>query len=740
MRGVAFVALLGSLSASAATVDIPLDFGADFAAKTSSVRRVKMDGLAPGADFEAWFETDLPVDAHWFGTYLRKGGDRFSLRQSRHFSPAQWKSSPGRREGLVRVSYFGKVPAAGRLDLAFVCDHGRNFMRPTEDDMRALAASPHPRLIIRDSGVFARVKAASATNEVLAAALDHMRRYADYVMERPLYAYRLDGRRLWAQPVLARVFGLGQTWKISGERRYLDRLESELRTVAAYPDWNESHFIDTGLMTAAFAVAYDWFYDDWSAEMRDVLADAIVRHGLEKAEPGAFWVHNGNNWAQVCHAGMTMGSVALAERCPELARRLISQAVETYHEALDAYAPAGCFPEGPGYWHLATMWTVLEIETFRSAFGTDFGLASGPGFLGGPDFINAMTGPTGRLYSYSDSGSRRVPLPEMWWFARECGRPDLIGGVERTVTLEAMRGPVGDLADADARHSCDCCFVPLAWMVDAPRPVDAEPASFWSSGECCSPVVMASAPAGGNASGRLWVAMKGGSASLSHAHADLGSFVFEVLGERWAEDAGGENYGLGEKKFGMRFWKNDSLQSPRWSFFRLGPHGHNLVTVDAANPDFNSYAGLGRTAGGDGSARTCEIDLSLAYPVAKRGAVRRMTVPSGDADEYWRLEDEFRGVPPGTVFTWRMNTCAEAEAEGRTVHLSKNGKTVDVEAESGEWIVAKPDLSGQTPAPDLRQLQLRVAAEGADAAIRVRFRPGPRASELHCPRGRGLLK
>ena len=138
MRGVAFVALLGSLSASAATVDIPLDFGADFAAKTSSVRRVKMDGLAPGADFEAWFETDLPVDAHWFGTYLRKDGDRFSLRQSRHFSPAQWKSSPGRREGLVRVSYFGKVPAAGRLDLAFVCDHGRNFMRPTEDDMRAL--------------------------------------------------------------------------------------------------------------------------------------------------------------------------------------------------------------------------------------------------------------------------------------------------------------------------------------------------------------------------------------------------------------------------------------------------------------------------------------------------------------------------------------------------------------------------------------------------------------------------
>ena len=168
-----------------------------------------------------------------------------------------------------------------------------------------------------------------------------------------------------------------------------------------------------------------------------------------------------------------------------------------------------------------------------------------------------MTGPTGRLYSYSDSGSRRVPLPEMWWFARECGRPDLIGGVERTVTLEAMRGPVGDLADAD---------------------------------------------------------------------------------------------------------------------------------------------------------------------------------------EYWRLEDEFRGVPPGTVFTWRMNTCAEAEAEGRTVHLSKNGKTVDVEAESGEWSIAKPDLSGQTPAPDLRQLQLRVAAEGADAAIRVRFRPGPRASKLHCRRGRGLLK
>ena len=704
----------------AASVNIPLGLGFEsvIARKTSTVRRVDLRGLAPGDRFEAWFETDFRVDSPWFGVYLYSGRDRFSFRQTRQFAGGCWSSSPASRSGFTRVRYAGRVPAAGRLDLNFVCDYADVQEPPSLDDIRALGRRPHPRLMIGDPGVFARIRAAASTNEVLAASLDHLRRYADQEIGTPVYAYSPDGRRLWAQPVIARVFGLGQAWKIFGERKYLERLERELRSVAAFPNWNEPHFIDTGLFTAALAVAYDWYYDDWSEEMRGVIADAIVRHGLEKAEPDAFWIHNGNNWSQVCHAGMAMGAIAVAERCPELAHRLVRDAVVTYHEAFDAYAPNGSFPEGPGYWHLATIWSVIAIESFRSALGSDYGLADLPGFKRGPKFIEAMTGPSGRLYNFGDCGSQRNPHPEVWWFAREAGRPELVTQVERDKTIAMMRGPVE--ANDFSRNEC---FVPLIWMADVPDPGKRpdEWVRSWTSGECTVPVVMMASPVGTNASDRLWVAMKGGSASLSHAHADLGSFVFEMLGERWAEDVSGGGYGSGEKKFGMDFWKNDTLDSPRWSIFSLGPQGHNVVTADKFNPNVIAYAALKSFSGDEKSGRSAEFDMSSVYPLARKGATRRMEVPGGLPIPAWRVVDEFRGVPPGTEFTWRMNTYADASVEGDTVHLSKNGKNISLQSDSGRWRVASPFLSGETSDRNLSQIQLSVRAESEDVVIRVSF-------------------
>lgn len=37
---------------------------------------------------------------------------------------------------------------------------------------------------------------------------------------------------------------------------------------------------------------------------------------------------------------------------------------------------------------------------------------------------------------------------------------------------------------------------------------------------------------------------KGGNNSWNHAHMDVGSFVYDWNGQRWAEDMGADNYGL----------------------------------------------------------------------------------------------------------------------------------------------------------------------------------------------------
>jgi PTS system galactitol-specific IIC component len=180
--------------------------------------------------------------------------------------------------------------------------------------------------------------------------------------------------------------------------------------------------------------------------------------------------------------------------------------------------------------------------------------------------------------------------------------------------------------------------------------------------------------------------------------------VFEALGVRWAEDIGGESYGLGEKKWGMKFWDNASLTDPRWTYFRLGPQGHNLVTVDAGNPDFMAYTPITAFEKRADGGSLAVVDMRTLYPIAKGGAMRTAEMSAGP--DRWVLTDEFKGVPEGTKFVWRMNTYADVKIDGRRATLEREGKKITLSASSGEWRVEVPDLTDQSPAPGLKQLQL----------------------------------
>ena len=72
-----------------------------------------------------------------------------------------------------------------------------------------------------------------------------------------------------------------------------------------------------------------------------------------------------------------------------------------------------------------------------------------------------------------------------------------------------------------------------------------------------------------------WVAMKGRvpwgvGSDPGHPHDDLGSFVFEMCGERWADDLGAEGYDVPEYF---------DLQVERWAIYRGSWAGHNVLTL-----------------------------------------------------------------------------------------------------------------------------------------------------------------
>ena len=151
---------------------------------------------------EISFATDWPADVHWFGAYLRKGKDRYSIHPEPFVSGSYFAPEKPHGDGL---NHFKFIVKPGFVDdsmaqVRFRAAHAANPPRPDEAAIAALGKKAHPRLMLKaGDDVFARIKGATATNELLAAAVRHMKVFSDKLLDEPPVEYRLDGRRLWSQ-------------------------------------------------------------------------------------------------------------------------------------------------------------------------------------------------------------------------------------------------------------------------------------------------------------------------------------------------------------------------------------------------------------------------------------------------------------------------------------------------------------------------------------------------------------
>ncbi len=143
-----------------------------------------------------------------------------------------------------------------------------------------------------------------------------------------------------------------------------------MKTVAAFPDFNPKHFLDTAEMTHALAIAYDWLYDAWTDAQRTTIREAIIKHGLKPGlavyRKGGWWPRATHNWNQVCNGGMTIGAPwPSPTRSRELAGEILHDALASVPLAMASYAPDGAWGEGPGYWAYATTYNVVMLAALR---------------------------------------------------------------------------------------------------------------------------------------------------------------------------------------------------------------------------------------------------------------------------------------------------------------------------------------------------------------------------------------
>jgi len=484
---------------------------------------------------------------------------------------------------------------------------------------------PHPRILLLQ-GEEQQIKANIAADPAWAKMHQVIMNECDKIIALPELERIQEGRRLLAvsREALRRIFYLSYAYRMSGQDKYLQKAEQEMLAISAFSDWNPSHFLDVAEMTMAMAIGYDWLYGKLPVSSRETIRGAILGKGIDPSfnNSDAWFLTATHNWNQVCNAGMTYGALAVYEDMPELSKFIIDRAVESIHLPVKDYAPDGAYPEGYGYWGYGTSFNVMFLSAVEKALKTDYGLPEMPGFMRTASYLEHMTGPTKTCFNYADCGAGGGLNPAMFWFAAKSGNASL---------LWEERGYM----DSDRSKGSDRLLPAI--MIWGSKILMAEilpPAETVWVGQGTTPVaLMRTSWTDPDA---VYVGFKGGTASSNHAHMDVGSFIMEADGVRWAMDFGMQDYNSLEQQ-GVDLW-NAGQNSQRWEVFRYNNYVHNTLTV---NGQLHRVGGMAKIDSYSSSPdfMNAVSDISPVFEGQLAGCIRGVAIVS---KQYVAVRDELK--------------------------------------------------------------------------------------------------
>jgi hypothetical protein len=530
---------------------------------------------------------------------------------------------------------------------------------------------PHPRLLT-NARELEQLKSKAESDPLMKKTAEAVVLGADALLQVPPITRKQQGRRLLGQSrrCVKRLLTLATAFHLTGDSKYAKRAEQEMLTVAGFSDWNPSHFLDVAEMTFGMAIGYDWLFHELSADSRQKIRQAIVDKGvaLPLTTRHKGWVRSQNNWGQVCHGGLTAGALAVLEDEPQLAAKTVHNALHNVRFSMAAYAPHGSYPEGPGYWMYGTSYNVLLIAVLESALGADFGLTKAPGFALTGQYPALACGPSGLYFNYSDGGSSRSAAAALFWFAERFHRPDWLLGEHDRLRQTVRRIDPANAASYGSR------LLPLVLLWIEPEqanaPVDM-PLNWSSEGEVPITVHRSS----WTDPKATFVGFKGGSPSANHGQMDIGSFVLDADGKRWAMDLGAEGY-HGIESRGMNLW-NRRQDSDRWTIFRQSNAGHNTLVIDGQLQRAAGHAKFIKFSDQPGHSYAV-LDMSDVYKGQAESVLRGVALlPSGQVV----IQDEITGLTPGTEVRWGMITPASVgETGARSIRLSQDQARLTLDA------------------------------------------------------------
>ncbi len=484
--------------------------------------------------------------------------------------------------------------------------------------------------------------------------------------------------------ILNRVFYLSYAYRATGEKRFAVAAEREMLNACNYENWNPRHFLDVAELTLGMAIGYDWLYDYLSEESKAKILDSVKNKALLPSEKHHFWRLT-NNWRQVCFGGMTAGALMLLDspENAEYAKRYIARCAAEIDVSYAQYEPDGVYAEGIGYWEYGTCYHVLLIAMLESSFGKNFGVEAKGGFKKAAQFAKFAIAPSGKFSNFSDCPEKAyLSIPLIWLNQNSEDNSSLFPFAMFLDNLQKKEFPnIGDHGVTVSNKSPRYLPFAIPYLAEIKLGEIPQPKEklFVGHGNTEVAIVRTS----WTDKNTIYLAAKGGNKYASHYHLDRGSFILEMLGERWAVDLHVLPYNYYES-LGVNFFGNRVLRN---QMLRVGNSTHSTLTVNDAI--FHQDASAPIVESFDTEAfRGAKMNTSELYAGELAKAFRTFAVVD---NAKILIRDELSALPdkPAKV-RWNMMTSAKVDIiDNQTIKLSQNGKSVVMRAKSDVKFVAK---------------------------------------------------
>jgi hypothetical protein len=358
----------------------------------------------------------------------------------------------------------------------------------------------------------------------------------------------------WSSTNRMNVGAVAGMYRLTKNSAYSDWVTETILTITNLSDWDPSNFLNTADITMTVSLGYDWVYDQLTESQREAIETAIAEKAFLPALNSSTnsWSEHTNNWAQVTHGCLIIGTLAIGDVNTTLANQIIDFSLPKLNTSLQQYAPDGGWIEGYSYGTYAGIFLGLMMGSLDSALGNDLGISSLPGMSNLGAWLTHGFGQTGG-FSWADGAWSFSNANSLWsvgyWATRFNQAEWLQGMLSRFTASQA--------ATFQAYLFYNSTLNSTNLLSDMPR---------YNQFEGVAGVTYRTSWANSNG---WFYGFMGGFNGRSHGHLDAGSFVVDYKGYRWAELLGSDSYSL-----------NSYFAAPkRWTYYRCRSEGANTLSI-----------------------------------------------------------------------------------------------------------------------------------------------------------------